>query len=149
MTRTHKLQSRGSFSGAEAVSDKADDDALLPQGEEDNAGGDGLPPLKPLCALVNRGYGKALMEYCLADAQEKGKSGVCMLGAKKQKAWLSDQSFVKKFSFEVVDATDDGYELLALSFDGTIPRFTQKAKKQEIEDKALTIYYDMQCPYIL
>lgn len=95
-----------------------------------------------------KGYGKSLMEYCLADAREKGKSGICMLGAKKQKHWLSDQSFVKKFGFEVVDTTDNGYELLALSFDGTTPQFTQNAKKQEIECKDLTIYYDMQCPYI-
>ena len=28
------------------------------------------------------GYGRALMEYCLTDAKEKGKSGVCMLGSK-------------------------------------------------------------------
>jgi ribosomal protein S18 acetylase RimI-like enzyme len=95
-----------------------------------------------------KGYGKSLMEYCLADAREKGKSGICMLGAKKQKHWLSDQSFVKKFGFEVVDTTDNGYELLALSFDGTTPKFTQNAKKQEIECEDLTIYYDMQCPYI-
>ena len=27
-----------------------------------------------------KGYGRALMEYCLADAGAKGKSGVCMLG---------------------------------------------------------------------
>lgn len=94
------------------------------------------------------GYGKSLMEYCLADAKEKGKSGVCMLGAKKQKAWLSDQSFAKKFGFEVVDTTENGYELLALSFDGTTPGFAQYAKKQEIESEELTIYYDMQCPYI-
>ena len=66
------------------------------------------------------------MEYCLADAKEKGKSGICMLGAKKQKAWLSDQSFAKKFGFEVVDNTNNGYELLALSFDGTMPKFAQK-----------------------
>ena len=71
-----------------------------------------------------------------------------MLGAKKQKSWLSDQSFAKKFGFEVVDTTDNGYELLALSFDGTIPRFAQNVKKQEIESNELTIYYDMQCPYI-
>lgn len=37
-----------------------------------------------------KGYGKLLMEYCLADARKKGKSGVCMLGAEKQKAWLAD-----------------------------------------------------------
>ena len=95
-----------------------------------------------------KGYGKLLMEYCLADAKEKGKSGISMLGAKKQKSWLSDQSFAKKFGFEVVDATDDGYELLALSFDGTIPAFAPNAKKQKIESNVLTIYYDMQCPYI-
>lgn len=95
-----------------------------------------------------KGYGKALMEYCLADAREKGKTGICMLGAKKQKSWLSDQAFAKKFGFEVVDTTDNGYELLALSLDGTTPAFTQKAKTQKIESKELTIYYDMQCPYI-
>ncbi len=95
-----------------------------------------------------KGYGKSLMEYCLEDAREKGKSGICMLGAKKQKHWLSDQSFVKKFGFEVVDTTDNGYELFALSFDGTTPKFTQNVKKQEIGCKDLTIYYDMQCPYI-
>lgn len=94
------------------------------------------------------GYGKALMEYCIADARKKGKSGVCMLGAKKQKSWLSDQAFAKKYGFEVVDTTDNGYELLALSFDGTTPRFAQNVKKENIENKELTIYYDMQCPFI-
>lgn len=95
-----------------------------------------------------QGYGKLLLEYCLADAKKKGKSGVCMLGSKKQKAWLSDQSFAKKFGFKVVDTTDNGYELLALSFDGSMPEFTEGAKKQEIKDQQLTIYYDMQCPYV-
>ena len=95
-----------------------------------------------------KGYGKALMEYCLHDAQEKGKSGVCMLGAKKQKAWLSDQSFAKKFSFKVADHTENGYELLACSFDGTMPQFAKNVKNPEIPHKELTIYYDLQCPYI-
>ncbi|MFV0589644.1 GNAT family N-acetyltransferase [Bacteroides reticulotermitis] len=95
-----------------------------------------------------KGYGKALMEYCIADAKAKGKSGICMLGAQKQKSWLSDQSFAKRVGFEVVDTTDNGYELLALSFDGTTPKFAQNAKREEIESKELTIYYDMQCPFI-
>lgn len=94
------------------------------------------------------GYGRALMEYCINDAKEKGKSGVCMLGAKKQKAWLSDRSFAEKFGFKSVDTTEDGYELLALSFDGTVPRFAPNAKRQKIESKELTIYYDMQCPFV-
>ena len=95
-----------------------------------------------------KGYGKALMEYCVADARRNGKSGICMLGANKQKAWLSDQTFAKKFGFEVVDTTEQGYELLALSFDGTFPRFAQSVKNKGIEKEELTIYYDMQCPYI-
>lgn len=93
------------------------------------------------------GYGKALLEYCIQDALAKGKSGVCMLGANKQKAWLSDQSFAKQFGFQVVD-TANAYELLALSFDGTLPYFADTAKKQQIESPELTIYYDMQCPFI-
>lgn len=94
-----------------------------------------------------KGYGRELMEYCLADARARGRSGICMLGANKQKAWLSDQAFAKKFGFEVVDTTDNGYELLALSFDGTTPKFAPNAQKQEISNPELTIYYDMQCPY--
>lgn len=82
------------------------------------------------------------------NAKAKGKSGVCMLGAQKQKAWLSDQSFAKKFGFEVVDTTDTGYELLALSFDGTKPQFSPSVKNQGTEGKGLTVYYDMQCPYV-
>lgn len=95
-----------------------------------------------------KGYGKALMEYCIADAKEKGKSGICMLGAEKQKAWLSDQSFAKKSGFKTVDTAGNGYELLALSFDGKEPRFAPNVKNGRIESKELTIYYDMQCPYV-
>lgn len=96
-----------------------------------------------------KGYGRQLMDYCLADAKEKGKSGVCMLGADKQKSFLSDQSFAKKIGFEACDRTAYGYELLALSFDGTKPKFAQNAQKGEIESQTLTIYYDMQCPFVL
>ncbi|SBW06218.1 conserved hypothetical protein [uncultured Eubacteriales bacterium] len=95
-----------------------------------------------------KGCGRALMESCLADARAKGKSGVCMLGSKKQKSWLSNQSFAKKFGFTAVDETASGYELLALSFDGTVPRFAPGAKRETIDAQELTVYYDLQCPYI-
>lgn len=95
------------------------------------------------------GYGRMLMEYCINDARTRGKSGICMLGAQKQKAWLSDQSFAKKFGFQSVDTTPGGYELLALSFDGSTPSFAPSAKRETIDNKELTIYYDLQCPYIM
>lgn len=95
-----------------------------------------------------RGYGRELMEYCLRDARQKGLSGVCMLGAEKQKNWLSDQSFAKKYGFVPVDCTADGYELLALSFDGTLPRFSDRARISRIDEEQLTVYYSPQCPFI-
>ncbi len=95
-----------------------------------------------------KGYGKALLESCLADARAQGRSGVCMLGAAKQKAWLTDQSFFRHFGFETVDTTSNGYELLALSFDGTYPRFAPNVFKMGIEERELTVYYDDQCPFI-
>ena len=94
------------------------------------------------------GYGRALMESCLADARARGRSGVCMLGAQTQKAWLSDQSFAGKFGFETVDTTPGGYTLLALSFDGSRPAFSPNAKRETIENRDLTVYYSLQCPYI-
>ncbi|MBS4786402.1 MAG: GNAT family N-acetyltransferase [Clostridiales bacterium] len=99
-------------------------------------------------AHKGNGYGRALMEYCLADARAKGRSGVCMLGARKQKAWLSDQEFARKFGFQTVDTTPDGYELLAVSFDGTWPRFPAAVKAGRIPEQELTVYYSQQCPYI-
>lgn len=95
-----------------------------------------------------KGYGRQLMEYCLADAKEKGKSGICMLGAARQKNWLSDQAFAKKYGFQTVDRTPSGYELLALSLDGTMPAFSENARKETIDNPELTIYYDWQCPFI-
>ena len=100
-------------------------------------------------APKGHGYGRALMESCIADARAQGRSGICMLGAQKQKAWLSDQSFAKKFGFGTVDSTPGGYKLLALSFDGTYPAFAPNAKKERIESEKLTVYYDLQCPFIL
>ena len=48
-----------------------------------------------------------------------------------------------------MDSTESGYELLALSFDGTFPQLCEAAKKERITNQDLTVFYDMQCPYIL
>lgn len=98
-------------------------------------------------APKGHGYGRQLMESCIADAKAAGKSGICMLGAKKQKAWLSDQSFAKKFGFTAVDTAGE-YELLALRFDESAPHFAPNAKRMRIDSPELTVYYSDQCPYI-
>ncbi|MCI8609508.1 MAG: GNAT family N-acetyltransferase [Firmicutes bacterium] len=111
-------------------------------------------------SFKGKGYGKSLLQYCINDAKEKGKSGVCVLSSKKKKPFLSDRKFFLKYGFEVVDTvgstagsgasngTGNEYELLALSFDGEKPRFSERAKEMKISSKALTIYYGLQCPYI-
>jgi ribosomal protein S18 acetylase RimI-like enzyme len=98
-------------------------------------------------SFKGKGYAKELLEYCIADAKEKGKSGICVLSSKKKKPFLTEKGFVKKYGFEVVDNIGE-YELLALSFDGTKPTFSESAKEMKIKNDKLTIYYGMQCPYI-
>ncbi len=94
-----------------------------------------------------KGLGRELLEYCIADAKQQGKSGVCILSSKKKLSFLSDKKFMQKFGFVTVD-TIDNYEIMALSFDGSKPRFAPNAKKQAIDSATLTIYYNVQCPYI-
>ena len=73
---------------------------------------------------------------------------MCLLGAAKQKAWLTDQAFFRHFGFETVETTPNGYELLALSFDGSKPHFAPQVFQMEIDSPELTVYYDDQCPFI-
>jgi ribosomal protein S18 acetylase RimI-like enzyme len=95
-----------------------------------------------------RGHGKALLSYCIKDAEAQGKSGVCVLSAKKKKPFLSDKKFMEKYGFEAVDETG-GYELLALSFDGKKPAFCESARRPAAGGRGLVVYYTAQCPYSL
>lgn len=99
-------------------------------------------------SFKGKGHGKELLEYCIADAKAQGKSGVCIISSKKKKPFLSDEKFMKLFGFKTVDAVGEEYVLMALSFGGATPRFTEDVKKQRIERDGLTIYYGLQCPYI-
>lgn len=98
-------------------------------------------------SFKGKGYANSLLNYCINDAKEKGKSGICILSSKKKKPYLSDKKFMTKYGFKVVDSIGD-YELLALSFDGTSPYFSESIKGDNRESNKLTIYYGIQCPYI-
>lgn len=99
-------------------------------------------------SFKGKGYGKALLEYSINDAKAQGKSGVCVLSSKKKKPFLTDKKFMCTFGFEVVDTIGGEYELLALSFDKTMPYFADSARQMSIPEKELTVYYGLQCPYI-
>ena len=85
---------------------------------------------------------------CINYSKNNGFDGVCMLGFKKQKNWLSDQNFVKHSGFVKCDETLSGYELLCLSFNGTYPEITDMARKEVLDYNGLRIYYSYQCPFI-
>ena len=99
-------------------------------------------------SFKGKGHGKALLDYCIADAKKQGRSGVCILSSKKKKPFLADKKFMVKYGFEVADAMGE-YELLALSFDGTKPAFSTNARLQKTTSRDLVVYYTPQCPYIL
>ena len=98
-------------------------------------------------SFQGKGHANALLRSCLEDARRQGKSGVCVLSSKKKKPYLSDRKFFEKYGFQAVDCAGE-YELLALSFDGTAPRFGGGVKAGTAADGALTIYYGVQCPFI-
>lgn len=97
-------------------------------------------------SFKGKGHAKDLLEYCIDDAKKQGKSGICILSSKKKKPFLSDPKFLKKYGFKTIDTIGE-YELMALSFDGTYPKFTDSAKSMTIDSNDITIYYSTQCPY--
>ncbi len=99
-------------------------------------------------SFKGKGYGTELLHYCIEDAKKQKKAGVCILSSKKKMPFLSEKKFMQKFGFETVDAIDNEYELMALSFNGLRPQFSSNAKGQHIDKEILTIYYSLQCPYI-
>ena len=66
-----------------------------------------------------------------------------MLSSKKKKPFLADKKFLLRYGFEVVDTVKDEYELLALSFHGEKPYFSETAKEMKISGQELTIYYGL------
>lgn len=99
-------------------------------------------------SFKGKGHGKALLDYCIEDAKKQNKSGICVLTNKKKTPFLTDKAFVRKHGFETVEVLPDGYELMALSLDGTLPKFCENVRQPVIDSEELTIYYGRQCPYI-
>ena len=91
---------------------------------------------------------KELLEYAINDAKEKKMSGISTLVTKKKKPFIWDKKFFEHFGFKVVDSNQD-YELMALQFDNNeTPKFTDSAKKMEIDNQDFTIYYSNECPFV-
>ena len=99
-------------------------------------------------SFKGQGIAKELLEYAINDAKAKKMSGLCTLVSKKKKPFLGEKSFFEHFGFKGVDSILD-YELLTLQFDNSeLPRFSESARKMQIESDVFTIYYSEECPYV-
>ena len=99
-------------------------------------------------SFKGKGIARELLEYAINDAKNKKMSGICTLVSQKKKPFIGEKKFFEHFEFEVVDTIND-YELLALKFDDKeTPKFSDSARKMEIDDKDFTIYYSNECPYV-
>lgn len=98
--------------------------------------------------MKGKGYSNDLLEYCINDAKNKGKNGLCIISSKKKKGFLSDSEFLEYKGFKVCDETASGFTLMYLSFNNAeAPKFTECAHKERIEEKGMVIYYTNQCPF--
>ncbi len=62
-------------------------------------------------SFKNKGYGKSLLEYCINDARNQNKAGICTISSKKKKPFLSDKKFLTGYGYKTVDNIGDDYEL--------------------------------------
>ena len=99
-------------------------------------------------SFKGKGIGKELLEFAIEDSKKKKMSGICTLVSKKKKPFIGEKKFFEHFGFKAIDTIDD-YELVALSFDNNeTPKFSESARKMEIDTQDFTIYYSNECPYV-
>lgn len=100
-------------------------------------------------SFKGHGYSTDLLNACIEDSKEKGKTGLCILAAAKKKPFLADPKFLKYKGFTVCDEADNGIQLWYLPFetDADVPQFKECAKHPHINDGGYVLYYTHQCPF--
>lgn len=83
----------------------------------------------------------------MTQKKKENQVSVFLVPKRKNHIWQT-KKFLLKYGFEVVDTVKNEYELLALSFNGEKPYFSESVKEMRISGQELTIYYGLQCPYI-
>jgi hypothetical protein len=97
----------------------------------------------------DQGWGSAMLEGCLNDAEEAGMNGVAAVV--REGPWLADRRLFLANGFERVDTAPPDYELLVrkLKASAADPAFKgdwdQKVARYR---RGLTIIRSSQCPYI-
>lgn len=95
------------------------------------------------------GYANELLELCIADAKEKGKSGLTVISSAKKMSFLSDPKYLAYKGFRLADTAEPYFTLMYLPFheNAEVPEFKTCAKIPKIEKEGFTLYYTSGCPY--
>ena len=100
-------------------------------------------------SFKGHGYSNDLLGECIRDSKEKGKKGLCILSSARKRPFLADPKYLKYKEFSVCDEGAGGIQLWYLPFDACAekPRFRDRAKRGQIEEKGYVLYYTHQCPF--
>jgi len=96
-----------------------------------------------------QGYANQLLDACVEDAKNMGKAGIVVLSSDKKRPFLSDPNYLKHKGFKIADQAAPYFELLYLPFTDEVlkPEIKDCAKKGQIEQQGMTIYFTNQCPF--
>jgi GNAT superfamily N-acetyltransferase len=94
-----------------------------------------------------RGYGTQLVQSCLQDARDQGKSGVVMIASDGN--WLASKKLFLYNGFEVVESAHPAFQLLVHRFDeAQLPSFPDNwDTRARFYGAGLTVVRSSQCPY--
>ena len=94
-----------------------------------------------------KGHGTRLLNACIEEARQTGKSGVAVVTTSR--TWLPGKALFLKNGFEMVGMAPPSFELLALRFrDAPLPSFPDDWEQRLSRFGAgLTIIHSGQCPY--
>jgi GNAT superfamily N-acetyltransferase len=95
-----------------------------------------------------KGYGRHLLEACIADARQAGAHGVTVVTTKR--VWMADKKLFLKAGFQMVDQAPPAFDLLVKRFDDPpLPVFPQNWDERLARfGSGLTVIRSDQCPYI-
>lgn len=99
-----------------------------------------------------QGISSLLLDSCIKDSKEKGKTGLVILSTKKKLPFLADPKYLAYKGFQIADQANPSFLLYFLLFNSTEnnftkPQFNSQVKTPHINEEGFVLYYTNQCPY--
>ena len=96
-----------------------------------------------------QGYGRALLERCVAESRAQGKQGIVAVCGEKKLPFLADPRFLRHMGFQQADEAAPHFLLLyrPIKENAPAPRFRDCARQGQGGDAGWTLYYTHQCPH--